>query len=69
MFSLEERAKAVKLLIKYDLSYADVIRVLDYPTSGVLQNWYTEHCNNGILHEKFLRKSKYSMAEKQNAAK
>lgn len=57
MFSLEERTRAVKLLIQYDLSYADVIRELGYPTRGALRNWYTEYCNNGRLHEKFVRKS------------
>ncbi len=69
MFSLEERTRAVKLLIQYDLSYADVIRELGYPTRGALRNWYTEYCNNGRLHEKFVRKSKYSMVEKRNAVK
>ena len=69
MFSLEERTKAVNLLIQYDMSYADVIRELGYPTRGALRNWFTEYSKSGRLHEKFVRKSKYSMAEKQEVVR
>lgn len=36
MFSYEERIKAVKLLIKYDMSYSTVIRELGYPSKEAL---------------------------------
>ena len=42
MHSYEERMKAVQLFIKYDLSVADTIRELGYPTRNTLIRWYNE---------------------------
>lgn len=42
MHSYEERMKAVQLFIKYDLSVADTIRDLGYPTRNTLIRWYNE---------------------------
>lgn len=36
MYSYEERIKAVKLYIKYDLSIADTLRELGYPRRNTL---------------------------------
>lgn len=60
MFSYEERIKAVKLLIQYDMSYADAIRELGYPSKMGLRKWYDEYREYGDLHDKFDKKSKYS---------
>lgn len=67
MFSYEERIKAVKLLIQYDMSYADVIRELGYPSKTALNNWYNEYKNSNNLHANYNRKYKYSMEQKQEA--
>lgn len=47
MFSYEERIKAVKLLLQYDMSYSTVIRELGYPTKETLWNWYNEYSQSG----------------------
>jgi transposase-like protein len=52
MFPYEERIKAVKLLLQYDMSYSTVIRELGYPSKETLWNWY---------------KPKFSEEEKQRA--
>jgi len=67
MFSYEERIKAVKLLIQYDMSYADVIRELGYPSKMSLRNWYEEYKDSDDLHTNYIRKCKYSSEEKQVA--
>ncbi|MGI6728208.1 MAG: IS3 family transposase [Anaerovoracaceae bacterium] len=67
MFSYEERIKAVKLLIQYDISYADVIRELGYPSKKSLRNWYHEYKGSNDLHSNYNRKDKYSLEEKQVA--
>lgn len=40
MYSYEERVKAVQLLIKYDLCYADTVNELGYPSQRELRRWY-----------------------------
>ena len=67
MFSYEERIKAVKLLIQYDMSYADVVHELGYPSKMALRKWYKEFQEYGDLHAKFDKKSNYSQEEKQVA--
>ena len=67
MFSYEERLKAVKLLLQYDMSYSTVIRELGYPSKESLRNWYYEYRKEGELHRDFARKTKYSKEEKQIA--
>lgn len=67
MFPHEDRIKAVKLLIKYDMSYSEVIRELGYPSKGSLRKWYQEYKKSGDLHFEFIRKNKYSSDDKQNA--
>ena len=67
MFTYEERIKAVDLLIQYDLSYADVIRELGYPTRRALRNWYEEYRDNKNLHTNYIRKYKYNSEEKHMA--
>ncbi|NLG89795.1 MAG: IS3 family transposase [Clostridiaceae bacterium] len=67
MFSYDERIKAVKLLIQYDLSYSTVIRELGYPSKQSLRNWYNEYFRNGDLHQDYVRESIFSEEEKQRA--
>ncbi len=67
MFSYEERIKAVKLLIQYDLSYSTVIRELGYPSRESLWNWYNEYSQNGELHQDFIKHPKFTEEEKQRA--
>ena len=64
MFTYEERIKAVNLLIQYDLSYATVIRELEYPSRRALRNWYYEYLQNGDLSKEYVKKPKYSEEEK-----
>ena len=67
MYSHEEKIKAVKLLIQYDMSSSDVRKKLGYPSKEALRNWYQEYKKSGKLCSEYLRKSKYSSEEKQNA--
>lgn len=61
MFSYDERMKAVKLYIQYDLSAAKVIRELGYPRNRhTLTNWYNEYKETNNLHLKSPRKEKFS---------
>jgi len=39
MYSYEDRIKAVTLYIKYDLSTADTVRELGYPSRKMLVRW------------------------------
>ena len=67
MFSYEERIKAVKLLLQYDMSYSTVIRELGYPSKETLWNWYNEYSQNGDLHQNYIKQPKFSEEEKQRA--
>ena len=61
MYSYEDRIKAVKLYIKYDLSAADTIRELGYPGRKMLVRWYKEYQETGGLHTKFNKQSAYTL--------
>ena len=63
MYTYEERIKAVKLLIQYDMSYATVIRELEYPTRRALRDWYEEYFQEGNLHQSYVKKTKFSEEE------
>ena len=68
MFSYDERMKAVKLYIQYDLSAAKVIRELGYPRNRhTLTNWYKEYKETNNLHLKRPRKEKFSEEQKRTA--
>ena len=67
MFTYEQRIKAVKLLIQYDMKYATVIRELGYPSRGALVDWYKEFKENGDLHKTRIKNSKYTDEEKKIA--
>jgi transposase-like protein len=67
MFSYEERIKAVKLLIQYDMSYSTAIRELGYPSKEALWNWYNEYSQNEDLHQGFIKHPRFTDAEKLKA--
>lgn len=69
MFSYEERIKAVKLLIKYNMSSATVRRELGYPSKKALTLWYREYIEKGDLHKKYNKKHKFTEEEKHKAVK
>jgi len=63
MYSYEDRIKAVKLYIKYDLSTADIVRELGYPSRKMLVRWYKEHQEAGGLHERYIKRSTYTSVQ------
>jgi transposase InsO family protein/transposase-like protein len=68
MYSLEDRQKAVDLYIKSDLSAADVVCELGYPSKRMLKLWYREYRDSGSLHEKHRAGYwKYTAEQKQVA--
>jgi len=69
VYSYEERIRAVELYIKYDLSAADTIRELGYPSYKMLVRWYREYQETGRLHESHNRTSLYSQHQMEDAVK
>ena len=69
MYSYEERMKAVKLLMKYDLSYADTVRELGYPDRRMLRRWYEEYKDMGDLHKRFIKHPNYDSDAIKRAVK
>lgn len=68
MFSYEQRMKAVQLYIKYNRHCAPVLRELGYPKNRhSILNWYKEFTASHDLHEQLVRKTKYSMEQRQKA--
>lgn len=67
MYSYKDRLKAVKLYIKYNLSIADTIRELGYPSRNMLRQWYQEYTEAGELHKLHGKKPKYSLEDKKRA--
>lgn len=62
MYSYEQRKKAVELYLKYK-SYSAVINELEYPSRGMLRQWYHEYLKDKDLHQIQTRTPKYG--EKQ----
>jgi putative transposase len=67
LYSYEERMRAVKLYIQYDLSAAATIRELGYPSRKNLAIWYQEYKENGDLHRSFPSNLKFTSEQKQTA--
>jgi transposase-like protein len=63
VYTYEERIKAVKLLIQYDMSYSTVIRELEYSSRRALQNWYEEYLREGNINQSYVKKTKFSEEE------
>lgn len=70
MYSYEQRIKAVKLLIQYDMCYSAVIYELGYPKNQKsLKSWYQEFTVKGDLHTNHAGGLHYSDEQKQTAVK
>ena len=68
MYSYEQRIKAVKLLIQYDMSYAAVVRELGYPNDvHSLRNWYKEYTEKGDLNKVYPKVYKFTEEQKIKA--
>jgi len=67
MYSYEERMKAVKLYVKYDLCAADTVRELGYPNRKMLVRRYKEYKETGDLHKQYIKRPKYT-TEQMKAA-
>jgi transposase-like protein len=67
MYSYEDRIKAVELYIKYDLSAADTVRELGYPSYKMLVRWYKEYLETGGLHEQYIKRPAYTAAQMKAA--
>jgi len=67
MYSYEDRIKAVKLFISYDLSIAATIHELGYPSRNALRQWHKEYIESGKLHKRCDKKPKHSIAQKEYA--
>jgi len=63
VYSFEDRMRAVELYIKYDLSAADTIRELGYPSYNMLVRWYREYQETGRLHKSHNRTSLYTQPQ------
>ena len=69
MYSCEERLKAVKLYIQYDLSAASVIRELGYPDYKSLIAWYKQYIETGKLINNSEPYTKYTDEQRSIAVK
>ena len=68
MYSLEQRTRAVDLLIQYDMAYSMTIRELGYPSSTrSLKGWYKEYQAAGELHSSYSSKQRYNQEAKEQA--
>lgn len=70
MYSYEQRIRAVKLLIQYDMSYTAVVRELGYPGDvHSLRNWYKEYIKKGDLNKAYPKTYKFTEEQKEAAVK
>ena len=60
MYTLEQRKKAVELFIANGHNDSIVIRMLGYPSSNALRQWWTEYEQTGTIHEKCLPKPRFT---------
>jgi len=67
VYSYEDRMKAVKLYIQYDLCCASVCRELGYPDGKSLKTWYKEYLANGDLRRTFIKTNAYSDEQRKAA--
>jgi transposase InsO family protein/transposase-like protein len=67
MFSYEDRLRAVQLYIKLGKRIGLTIRQLGYPTKNALRNWYREYERCQDLPTGYVRRPRYSEADKHRA--
>ncbi len=64
MYSYEDRMKAVRLYIKLGMRVRATIRQLGYPTKNSLKAWHREYEQRRDLAPGYVRKPRYSQAQK-----
>lgn len=64
MYSYEDRMKAVRLYIKLGMRVRATIRQLGYPTKNSLKAWHREYEQRRDLAPRYVRKPRYSQAQK-----
>lgn len=67
MFSYEDRLRAVQLYIRLGKRIGLTIRQLGYPTKNALRTWYREYEQCQDLPAGYLRRPRYSQADKNRA--
>jgi putative transposase len=67
MYSYADRLRAVRLYIKLDKRVGLTIRQLGYPTKNALKHWHREYEQRLALPAGYVRRAKYSQAEKELA--
>lgn len=67
MYSYEERLRAVKLYIRLGKRVGLTIRQLGYPTKNALKGWHQEYEQRRDLRAVFVRRSKYTKAQREAA--
>ena len=68
MYSTEQRKLAIETYIKFDLSAADTVAELGYPTRQSLKAWYKDYLEHGeIRPPKRQRDPKFTLEMRQAA--
>jgi transposase-like protein len=67
MYSYEDRLRAVRLFIKLGERVGLTIRQLGYPTKNALKSWHREYVQRLDLPAGYVRRPKYSQAQKERA--
>lgn len=68
MYSTEQRKLAIETYIKFDLSAADTIAKLGYPTRHSLRAWYKDYLEHGeVRPPKRQREPKFTLEMRQAA--
>jgi transposase InsO family protein/transposase-like protein len=67
MYSYEDRLRAVRLYIKLGKRVGLTIRQLGYPTKNALKHWHREYEQRLDLSAGYVRRPKYSQAQKELA--
>jgi putative transposase len=69
MYSYEDRLRAVRLFIGLGERVGLTIRQLGYPTKNALKSWHREYVQRLDLPAGYVRRPKYSEAQKERAVK
>lgn len=69
MYSYEDRLRAVRLFISLGERVGLTIRQLGYPTKNALKSWHREYVQRLDLPAGYVRRPKYSEAQKDRAVK
>ena len=69
MYNTEQRKLAIETYIKLDLSVADTIAEVGYPTRHSLRAWYKDYLGHGeVRPPKRQREPKFTLGMRQAAA-